>query len=979
MNGLRFPSTLFVFVCSLVVTNGLQTLRVQGGEPEEAAVRFNRDIKPILSDRCWACHGPDPETREAGLQLDTFAGATEDLGGYAAIVPGDAEASELIRRISAEDEYEVMPPPSHGQRLTPEEIELMTRWIESGGEYAKHWSYVPPQKPAVPPMSGNCFADADTNAIDRFVARQLVKAGLTSSPPADRYTLIRRLALDLTGLPPTPEEADAFVNDDSPDAYQRVVDRYLAEPAFAERWTAVWLDLARYADSAGYADDPPRTIWAYRDYVIKAFARAKPFDQFTIEQIAGDMLPNSTPEQRIASAFHRNTMTNSEGGTDDEEFRSAAIVDRVNTTMAVWMGTTMACAQCHTHKYDPITQEEYFRVYAIFNNTADADRRDENPTVPVYSPAQRRQRNELQAKIAQLESELASSSLPRTDEQIAWEEQTIASLDETPLARFVRVELPEKQQFLSLAEVQVFSGEENVALGGKATQSSTAYAGPAELAIDGNTNGAFHDSMSVTHTENETNPWWQVDLGKSLPINSVVVWNRTDNNLQSRLDGFQVTLLDEQNKVLFRDVTAKAPPREQKIEVGGLPPEVSSSLQRPHDQRSDEEAKQLGRYFRQQQLTSLNQQLANIKPQSTVPVMEELTENRRETFIQIRGNFRSLDRKVTEGVPSVFHDLPEDQEPNRFGLARWLVADENPLTARVTVNRFWEKIFGVGLVKTSEEFGSQGEMPSHPELLDWLATEFVDNGWDQKHILRKIVMSATYRQQSNATEERLQRDPFNQWLSRGPRTRLGAETIRDQALFVSGLLSHEMFGPSVQPPRPTLNLNAAFGGSTDWKNSTGADRYRRGIYTEWRRSMPYPSMATFDAPSREVCTLDRGRTNTPLQALVTLNDPVFVEAAQALARRSFRELDEVTDGERLTWAFRRVLLRPPLAEEVDALQSLLDKMRQRYSEQPEEATKLATDPLGPVPPEFGVPVTELAAWTVVGNVLLNLDETLQPK
>jgi hypothetical protein len=753
--------------------------RLTAGPPD-----FNRDVRPILSNHCFACHGPDEKAVKAGLRLDTREGAVES-----AVVPGKPAESDLLKRVTATDPGEVMPPPKTGKKLTPAEVDTLTRWIAAGAPYAVHWSYMKPVRPPVPNLEPQ-----PPNPIDAFLLQKLRPVGLGFQPEADRYTLARRVALDLTGLPPTLDEVEAFVADKSPDGYERYVDRQLATPGFGEHWARLWLDLARYADSAGYADDPPRTIWAYRDWVIRAFNANLPFDRFTVEQIAGDLLPNPTEDQRIATAFHRNTMTNSEGGTDDEEFRVAAVVDRVNTTLAVWMGTSLACAQCHTHKYDPITQTEYFRLYAFFNNTADADRRDETPVLNVGdTKAKTGKRSELEKRVAALE--------------------------------------------------------------------------------------------------------------KASKVQPALV--------------------------------------------------------------------QAGLSFR---LNNLRAELAALAPATTVPVMKELPAgSRRVTKIHRRGNFRDTGEVVTEGVPGAFHPLPQGQVLNRLALAEWLVSADNPLTARVTVNRFWEQIFGAGLVRTTEEFGSQGELPTHPELLDWLAVEFQDGlKWDVKRFLKLLVTSQAYRQSSRVTPEALANDPDNKLLSRGPRFRLPAETVRDQALAVAGLLSPKMYGPPARPPQPAFGLSAAFGRSMDWQASSGEDRYRRGLYTEWRRTNPYPSMTTFDAPSREACTLRRVRTNTPLQALVTLNDPVYVEAAQGLARRIAAKSGSV--GEKAGWGVRLTLGRPATAAEANRLAALFQTAKAKYLTDPTAAAKMAADPLGP--PPAGSDVVELAAWTVVGNVLLNLDETL---
>ncbi|MEW4490776.1 DUF1553 domain-containing protein [Thalassoglobus sp. JC818] len=926
-------------------------------------IDFTRDIRPILSGRCYACHGPDPETREAGLRLDQEEASQQTLdSGEAAIVPHDWSKSELIVRVTTSDDYSRMPPPEHGAALTAKEIDLIKRWIEQGANYARHWSFDPPQRPDLPDVGNSNWP---LNPIDNFVLDRLDQEGLKPSPMADRSTLIRRVSLDLTGLPPTPGEVESFVNDNSPDAYERLVERLLSSPRFGERWGRIWLDLARYADSAGYADDPPREIWKYRDWVINAINDGMPFDQFTIEQIAGDLLPDPTDNQLIATAFHRNTMTNSEGGTDDEEFRSAAIVDRVNTTMQTWMGLTMGCAQCHTHKYDPITQTEYYQVYAIFNQTEDADRRDEAPVLKTWTPELLVKKQRLEERIRSLQKQLDESASPGNSELVG------AGTPTGPVvARYVRIELPEEDQILSLAEVQVFSGDENLALNKPATQSSTAYDGPPELAVDGNTSGEFFEQKSTTHTEKENSPWWMVDLQRDAEISLIKVWNRNDSpTIFQRLNGFRVVLLDQEKKPVWAKTVSKAAEFDSTIQV----PQTETAF-------SNDEVRELITVLQQhsprikalqKEIDQLKKQQANLSPINT-PIMRELpAEKQRTTHIQIRGNFLDLGDEVQAGVLNEFHPIEVDT-PNRLEFARWLMSPDNPLTARVLANRHWEVLFGRGLVETSEDFGMQGELPSHPELLDWLATRFIESGWSQKDLIRLIVISATYRQSSDTTPEIIERDPANRLLTRGPRFRLSAELIRDQALSLSGLLSDKMLGASVNPPRPKLGLKAAFGGSTDWETSTGEDKFRRGIYTTWRRSIPYPSMDAFDAPSREICTVRRIRTNTPLQALVTLNDPVYVEAAQALAGRILTEGGDELE-KRLTYGFQLCTSRSPNPSELEVLTRTFQLVQSQFESKEQEAAKLRAIP---EIAESDVSFAEQASWTTLSNVLLNLDETL---
>lgn len=1133
----------------------------------ESQVDFNRDIRPILSNNCYKCHGPDATERKGGnggLRLDTPTGAFQDLGGYAAIVPGKPEKSELIRRIRSTDAGERMPPPETGKTLTESEIALLEKWIALGAPYAEHWSYRPVVRPPLPPVRQQQWP---RNAVDFFVLARLEQEGMQPSPEAEPEALIRRVTLDLTGLPPTPEEVETFLADRAPDAYERMVDRLLDSPAFGEHFARLWLDLARYADSAGYADDPPRTIWAYRDYVIRALNRNSPFDQFTIEQIAGDLLPNPTDEQLIATAMHRNTLTNNEGGTNDEEFRNVAVVDRVNTTFAVWMGTTINCAQCHNHKYDPISQKEFFQVFAIFNNTADADRRDESPLLEVWSEEQKAERARLLDEQKAIRKRLTVVDDALRLEEQRWEESlraanrwtvlapshvrsdasapvsiqddhsvrvaTTADQDSTetvfvaeqpfqfhairlealpdtslpqngpgfadgnfvlsgielfvdqgdtsfPAGRFVRIDLPGENRILSLAEVQVFSGSQNVAVHGVASQSSTDFGGEARRAIDGNTDGRYEEAKSTTHTAASRDPWWEVDLKQTFPIERIAVWNRTDGDLYRRLDGFRLTILDEKRQVVWQESVAEAPRVQAEYHVGGprrvalksahadveaegfpaqaalenqvakggwaigraigqthhlvvvpaqptevpqgaqlrlrlhyrssqpratlgrwrcswtddplttqaatLPASLSAILAKPRSDRTLQEQQLVDAHFlsttpllnsARARLEELEKQLASMKPLTTVPIMKELPEGqRRETRIQRRGNFLDLAEPVEAGVPAVFAFRQFDRPPNRLDLAQWLVDPRNPLTARVMANRFWEQMFGAGLVRTSEEFGTQGDLPSHPELLDWLSAELVDCGWDIKYFLRLLVTSSTYRQSSKVTSELMQRDPDNRLLARGPRFRLSAEMIRDQALAVSGLLSRKMYGEPVRPVQPKLGVNAAFGSGIDWQPSSGEDQYRRAIYTTWRRSNPYPSMVTFDAPNREVCTIRRDRTNTPLQALVTLNDPVYVEAAQALARRMMEEA--LAPEDRVVAGFRWCLARKPSPRELARLLGLYQSAKQRLAGAPEQARLLAGRP-GGQPMVAGDDSVEAAAWTVVANVLLNLDEFLMKR
>jgi hypothetical protein len=848
-------SRALTLVAAIALLATVVALRADPPEPKSSPggkVDFARDVLPILSANCFTCHGPDEKTRKAGLRLDLGETAMKKLkSGSRAVVPGDVKSSELMARILTDDPDERMPPAKTKKTLKDAEKALLKRWIAEGAQYQKHWAFVAPKRPELPMVKDAAWP---RNGIDRFVLSRLEKEGLQPSAEADRFTLARRVTLDLTGLPPTIEAVDAFVGDSSPEAYEKFVDRVLKSPAFGERWAQVWLDLARYADSNGYATDSLRTIWKYRDWVIDALNANMPFDQFTIEQIAGDLLPGATKEQILATAFHRNTLTNDEGGTSDEEFRVVAVVDRVNTTLQAWMGITMACAQCHDHKYDPISQEEYFRVFAVFNQTEDSDKSDNTPLLSSITPEQQKQKTKLEIDVGALEKELLK---PNTD-----------------------LDLKQKK--------------------------------------------------------------WETEVkGDKLPANIKAVL-AVDAAKRNAAQQAELTRY-------FRSVT----------------PELKQT---------------------QEQLDASKKQLAAIQVVTT-PILKELPDGKkRVTKIHIRGNFLDQGKEVSPAVPGFLPPLPKDVPANRLGIARWLVAPDNPLTARVAVDRFWQQIFGVGLVDTPDDFGIRGKLPNHPELLDWLATEFASSpspqpspqrregglSWDMKKLLRLIVTSATYRQSSLVTPALVERDPDNKLFARGPRFRIPAEVIRDQALFVSGLLSPKMHGPPVRPVRPRLGLTAAFGGGTDWDTSLGEDRHRRALYTQWRRTSPYPSMTTFDAPSRNVCTVTRPRTNTPLQALVTLNDPVYVEAAQALGRRMVKE-GGATEASRVQHGFRLCLARPPQGSEVQRLTALFAQTRAAFAVNKQEAAKLATDPLGPLP--AGMDAVDQAAWTVVANVLLNLDET----
>ncbi|XAL98308.1 DUF1553 domain-containing protein [Phycisphaeraceae bacterium D3-23] len=1134
-----------------------------GGEGE---VDFSRDVLPILSNSCYLCHGPDQESEEAqdaGFRLDV----REEALAFEAIVPGDPEASIMMDVITSSRSSRLMPPPeSHKPRLTEAQVETLRRWIEQGAAYTDHWAFVPPVSPALPEVSDD---DWCRNGIDRFVLARLDGEGMSPSREADKRRLIRRVYLDLIGLPPTPAQVEAFVNDESPDAYGRVVDGLLASGHFGEHWARQWLDKARYADSKGFEADRARVMWRYRDWVIDAYNNDMPFDVFTREQIAGDLLDDPTLDQLIATGFHRNTKVNDEGGTDDEEFRSAAIIDRTNTTMEVWMGLTAGCAQCHTHKYDPLYHQEYYELYAFFNQTADADRNDEQPKIPAPTVEQATRIATLEAEIDAMRSGLVEPGGALAAGQHGWERQaleqstqwhplTVESADSAggatlsrqpdgsvlvtgenpetdvytvraltdrvgitavriealaddrlpgpgpgrtphgnfvlsqvelaaepvgetsaPVGRYVRVELDGEERILSLAEVEVFVGEENVAVGAKATQSSTAFAGPAFHAVDGDTDGDF-ENMSVTHTAIEADPWWEVELDAVQAIDRIVLHNRVGANLPQRLSGARVSVLDAEHHVVWQTTIPQATAQPMSLATSGpvrvtlqnpsatfeqddwpiakaidgdlgaasgwavgprqgedhaavfeasadlgmdggtaltftlhqthgtqhtlgrfrisvtdaprpvrlMPAEIGAILATARDERTAEQAQKLTAYYIavapeaeafRQELAVMERELQQLRGRvPTALVMRELAEGQqRTTLLFLGGSFLAPDTErgpLSPSTPAFLHGYPEGAPNNRLGLAQWLTSPDNPLTARVQVNRVWEEFFGTGLVETTNDFGFQGSYPSHPDLLDYLAVQYqTDMQWSTKQLIRMIVMSATYRQTSAVDAERLERDAYNRLLSRGPRMRLNAEQIRDQALAVAGLLHHEIGGPSVLPYVPDGLLPQAFDSFVQQTSSGDTAIYRRGLYTAWRRTGHYPSFAAFDAPDRSVCTIKRSQTNTPLQALVTLNDPVYIEAAQALGRRLIEEQGGDLDA-RLRRGFNLALARDASPEEAAILRNVYDAALAEYQDAPDEAMQMATDPRGPLPD--GVDPADAAAMTVVCNVILNLDEFL---
>ncbi|MFP4339361.1 MAG: DUF1553 domain-containing protein [Cyclobacteriaceae bacterium] len=910
---LRYFSILMLF--TLV---GMSYLVWERGFIFHEKVDFNAEVRPILNKKCITCHGGVKRSGEFSLLFRTDA-LSPNESGKRAIVPGDVEASEMIHRINHSDPEVRMPP--EGEPLAQEEIDILTRWIEQGAYWEDHWAFVKPE-PVDPPKITSDWA---ANDIDRFVLDKLQEKQLTPSARADKATLLRRVTLDLTGLPPAAEELEAFMADSSEQAYEKVVDRLLASPRYGERWTALWMDLARYADSKGYEKDGPRNIWKYRDWLIKAFNEDMPFDQFTVEQLAGDLLPDPDDEQIIATAFHRNTMNNDEGGTDDEEFRVASVIDRVNTTWDVWQATTMACVQCHSHPYDPIRHEEYYKFYAFLNNTADADVPSESPNLKEFKQEEDRQ------KLEELKNWVIRHT-ESNDEKLEKGKQLVK------MVKFTEPKVHPKN-YQEVTEGALADGKYlEVDHGG--------YAKIPDFRLDGK------DEILVSYRAKKASGKGVVEFRKDSPNGDL-------------LASWRVQATPEKGWSFYRTAVPLKP-------TSGMH-DIYMVFKEPgnkgrlctiewvlfHETLPGKEEPQYA------EVKQNFIQLLNTPEVEKTPVMIERPQDyRRKTHVFVRGNWLVPGEEVEPDVPQAWPALPEGAPKNRLGMAQWLVSPENPLTARVAVNRFWAQLFGKGIVETVEDFGTQGAKPTHPELLDWLAMQFMhEYAWSIKRLLKEIVMSATYRQSSKVTPELQEIDPANQWLARGPRVRLSAEQIRDQALAVSGLLSNKMYGRSVMPSQPEGIWQVVYSGMK-WETSEGEDRYRRGIYTYWRRTSPYPSMIAFDSPSREFCVTRRIRTNTPLQALVTLNDPVYIEAARALAKRMMEEGGNKPEAQ-LTRGYQLAVAREISTPKLETLLQLYQESMNYYQTHPEESIKMAGEE---------EQSQQLAALAVVANAVMNLDE-----
>ena len=996
-------------------------------------LRFNRDIRPILSENCFFCHGQDPKHREAKLRLDVRAEALMEHDSGFAIVPGHPEKSEILKRLRSHNADDQMPPPESNRKVTPAQIELIHRWIAQGAPYEKHWSFVPPEKAPVPKVSDASWA---RQPFDRFVLAKLETEKLKPSAEAKPSTWLRRAAFDLTGLPPTPAEIAAFESDATKRgeaAYAAAADRLLASPRFGERLAQDWLDVARYADTHGFNNDSGRTMWRWRDYVIESFNANLPFDRFVTEQLAGDLLPKPTLDQRIASAFNRNHVINSEGGIIEEEYRVEYVADRVRTASTALLGLTTECARCHDHKFDPITQKDYYRMFAFFNNVLEygEDGRVANAVPLLVTPTREQQAHlrQMDSAIATLDARLGQIAL-EADKQADLLKQITA--DDTKLkARLMKPILPDpkKPNATTTPGARVTAKDSDidpkrgttlslwfkagngntpdtpllVALDRSGSPAATSYGNGRELRL---CDGELEWTASQKHPAYAT---IVRTVGAKIKPGT---WHQAAVLIQGIENAAAISLFvdGEELPTHIRHDGVSGPPGKRDWFLGNdgkSPPFIGdigelrtyASLLKPEQIRdafvlqsvgkpAPTQAKRAQLAFLRRHLSATSklqaerdtlwtERLAYVRNLPTTMVMEELPKPR-QAFVLNRGQYDAHGDKVEAGVPEqLIAPWPTDAPKNRLGLARWFLQPQHPLTARVVVNRFWAQLFGVGLVKSVEDFGTQGEWPSHPEVLDTLARDFVDGGWNVKGFFKSVVLSATYRQTSDAAPELYARDPENRLLGRGPRVRLTSEQIRDQALAVSGLLTEKIGGPSVRPYQPDslykgIVVDAPYP-STTWNLGKGDELYRRSLYTFWKRTVPHPAMLTFDSPDREFCSARRSRTNTPLQALVLWNETGYLESSRKLGERMLKEGGS-DDASRTTFAFRLATGRTPSAAESQVLTRTFAKLRADFTARPEDAAKLIK--VGASIPDPALSAAELAAAGGVANLILTLDETI---
>lgn len=1007
---------------------------------KETAIDFSREILPILANNCFSCHGP--AAQKAGLRLDQRDHAIKPTRSKATpIQPGKSAESELIRRIFSTDDAERMPPAKTKKTLTAGEKELLKKWIDQGASYKAHWAFIKPERPAAPGVKDRAWVK---NEIDAFILARLEQAGLKPSPRADKTTLIRRLSLDLRGVPPSLAEVDEFLADLAPDAYAKLVDRMLASPRYGEKMALLWLDLARFGDTSGYENDSSRQMWKWRDWVIGAFNQNMPFDQFTIEQLAGDLLPRATVEQKVASGFNRNTRFNEENGSDPEEFVIQYNVDRTNTLGQVWLGMTLGCAECHSHKYDPISHKEYYQLFAYFTGIKEPHVTGLHnvPLPPILrfpSPEQAKTLAKLEQDQVTLKSRIDGHLAKVTyKDPLGGEPDTVMPMSKPqdaiwfddappPGARpeghwqwdqkfvhggkhsMVRIGKGLHQHSFTGATKPLYvnAGDKLFAyvyLDPKdppksimlqfhdGTWEHRAYWGEDKCVLAGTPNGPQHFSAGPLPP---TGKWVRLEIEAeklNLQADALVhgmAFTQFDGTAYYDQPGISsVFPADDRHLTSVRLWEPRARANSK------LPADLKAALRVAPDKRSEEQKTKILHYYLrnvyvatretfaplEKNLSQVNKKLKETEDAIPYTMISEEMSEPRPAYVLLRGDFLKKGEKVSRGVPSVFPPLPAGAPNNRLGLARWLVQPDHPLTARVAVNRFWAQLFGTGLVKTIGDFGTQGEYPSHPELLDWLALEFISAEsprtavrgparWNVKALLKTMVLSNTYQQSSAVAEGPASKvDPNNRLLSRAPRFRLSAEEIRDSALAISGLLSDKIGGPSVMPYQPADFYKGKNEG-WPWASSKGDDQYRRGMYTFWRRTTLHPMFAIFDAPSREECNVARSRTNTPLQALVTLNNPTFVEAARVFAQKVM-----AAPGDRFTFAFRTAVARSPTPAELHLLMAHYEKNLRRYQANKDAAAKLVEVGLSPRPKNLDV--AEHAAWTSVCNILLNLDEAI---
>ncbi len=1044
------------FLSALVVIVVFSAVPVRSAEP----LTYNRDIRPILADHCFACHGPDSASRKGDLRIDRRPDALEKH----AIEPGKPGDSELIRRILSTDPDEMMPPPDSRKTLTDKQKQQLQQWVAEGAVYEPHWSLITPKRPELPLVKNT---DWVRNPMDRFILARLEAAGLSPAPEADRRTLARRLSLDLIGLPPNPDRVEAFVQDQSPEAYETFVDKLMERPEWGEHRGRYWLDAARYADTHGIHFDNFREIWVYRDWVINAFNRNLPFDQFTIEQLAGDLLPDRTLEQQVASGFHRCNITTNEGGVIPEEYAVLYTRDRTETTAQVWLGTTAGCATCHDHKFDPLSQREFYELAAFFNNTTqnpmDGNIKDTPPTVPIPKLEDRTRWAELQAAIPAAKQAIEDRKQQARAEFDQW--LTQATVDD------LRRKIP-SQDLSLLAPLTEGQGKSThmivnqeprpVSLPDSA-QWQTGSPGGAALQPQGGI-AEFHDagdfekdqpftcavwlkapaadtSAAIAARMDDTNGYRGWDFWMQRRQLGMHIVNKWSDNALKVVGKSQIKANEWVHVAVTYDGSGKAAgvkvyyngqPQPTQIESDTLSDTIKTTvpfrigqrhtgealtgvvlhdlriytqalslseidslakatrftavLAKAPDQRTDAEKNDVYAWWlaamdapfqaATDKLAKLTQEEAGIKARgSTAYVMQEKPEEAM-AYILFRGEYDQRRDPVKPNTPSMLPSIPAEFPKNRLGLAKWLLLPEHPLTSRVTVNRFWQEVFGTGLVRTSGDFGVAGELPSHPELLDWLAIEFRENGWNVKQFYKLLVTSATYRQSAQTTPLKLEKDPSNKLLSRGPRFRMDAEMIRDSALAVSGLLVQKLGGPSVKPYQPDGVWEAVAmkeSNTNKYQRDSGENLYRRSMYWFWKRSAPPASMEIFNATARETCTVRRERTDTPLQALVTLNDPQFVEAARMLAQHALQN-GGPTDEAKINFIGRRLVARPFKVEELKVIQASLAELTAFYRGHADDAKELLK--FGETPADSSLPAEQLAAWTMLTNELMNLDEVL---